>query len=745
MSDVSAIGRVAHPVGSADHDRVRDYLLVRLKALGLQVRSQQAVAASRRNYGGQTYVFGGEVTDLIGVLPGRNPKLPAIAVQAHYDSVQNSPGAADDGAGVASALEVARAVQSGPQPQRDIVFLITDGEELGLVGAHAFWEQDPLARHVGFVVNLDTRGGGGRAAMFETGAEDGPTVRMFERSAVRPTSNSLALFMYKHMPNDTDFTVSKAHGVPGLNFAFIGRQFDYHAFTSTPARLDPGSLQHMGELTLSAVRAAEARAQLPGPGPDLTYSDVFGALLVAYPPGLGWLLLAVAAALLGWAGWRAFKRGETGARETARGALGALALMIALCGGLLAARGLTGVPFGFVAERPLLARFPLYETELFVLSLAVTMGWVAALRGERPLIAAAVLLVTGALAWLAGGSAVIGAACALASLVSLGVLRRAIRPWSGFLGFAAMALVMALLLQALAPSIAYVLEWPLLVAAVAGLAAERLGGFDRGAAPLVLGLIGAVAIGWLLPLGHFVALGVGADYPSGLAPVAWLVALVGAPVLLMTPRPAAVAALLLATCLAGLGVIRFIDSASPEHPRATEIVYLSTPKGPLRLALTPDLDPWTRSALTADGGAIRREDVFPLARKPAYAASARPSTNSLPSASLSDTGPGVTTVTAPAGATVQLVARGGPGVIEIAGVSTPLGRQWTGVIWDTAAGPGARQPFMTIRRSGPVEVRIATITSGWPRDDAPLPPRPRSVMPWAQSDRSVTLAAKMLR
>ena len=38
---------------------------------------------------------------------------------------------------------------------------------------------------IGFIINLEARGGGGRAAMFETGRGDGPTIRAFAPVAMK--------------------------------------------------------------------------------------------------------------------------------------------------------------------------------------------------------------------------------------------------------------------------------------------------------------------------------------------------------------------------------------------------------------------------------------------------------------------------------------------------------------------------------------------------------------------------------
>ncbi|MFO1409168.1 MAG: M28 family peptidase [Steroidobacteraceae bacterium] len=123
LADIAVLARAPHPVGSAAHAAAAEHVLARMRALGLEVREQ---AALERGY---------PVRNLIGVLPGRDRGLPALALMAHYDSVPGSPGAADDSTGVAVALEVARALRAGPPPLRDVALVITDGEARPARGA----------------------------------------------------------------------------------------------------------------------------------------------------------------------------------------------------------------------------------------------------------------------------------------------------------------------------------------------------------------------------------------------------------------------------------------------------------------------------------------------------------------------------------------------------------------------------------------------------------------------------------
>lgn len=92
--------------------------------------------------------------NLIGKLPGRRPEDGAVLFLAHWDhfGICAEPpaeetichGAIDNASGVAVLTEIARRLSRMPQADRDIYFLATTAEELGLLGAHAFAENPPL-------------------------------------------------------------------------------------------------------------------------------------------------------------------------------------------------------------------------------------------------------------------------------------------------------------------------------------------------------------------------------------------------------------------------------------------------------------------------------------------------------------------------------------------------------------------------------------------------------------------------
>ena len=246
MQDVAVIAARPHPTGSAESAAVRAYLTQRMQALGLTVSVRTAALEPKAvkrivKWSGDAKA-NPPLSSLVGVLPGSDRQAPALLLMAHYDSVWGSPGAADDATGVASVLEVVRALKARGAPRRDIIVLLTDGEELGLQGARAFFAGDPLLPHIGAIINAESRGGGGRTGMFQTSHGNGGGVALFAGAVARPSGNSLSAFIYSVLPNDTDLSAAMKGPWLGYNFAFIGRPGLYHSPLATPARLDQGSV-----------------------------------------------------------------------------------------------------------------------------------------------------------------------------------------------------------------------------------------------------------------------------------------------------------------------------------------------------------------------------------------------------------------------------------------------------------------------------------------------------------------------
>lgn len=274
---VEAIARRPRPMGSAEHDRARDYLLAQLRALGLTASVQEAIAS--RTFDDARFA---RVQNVIGVKKGTGHGK-ALVLSAHYDSRAMTPGAADDAVGAAAILETLRAV-SRETFASDVIALFTDGEEEGLLGARAFVGEHPLAKRVGLVINFEARGDGGPALLFQTSGDNGALIRALAEAAPHPAASSLAQAVYSRMPNDTDLSMWLPY-VPGLNVANIGDVARYHAPTDTASHLDERTLQHHGSYALALTRAFAARTLPIAPEPAATYFNA-GPLFVHYPGAL---------------------------------------------------------------------------------------------------------------------------------------------------------------------------------------------------------------------------------------------------------------------------------------------------------------------------------------------------------------------------------------------------------------------------------------------------------------------------
>ena len=248
-------------------------------------------------------------------VPGKSEHT--MALMAHYDSATveadesghqhitdgTSLGAADDGYGVAAIVETLRALKAdGRQPENSLKIVITDGEEVGLIGA-----RNEMRHHradyenVDLVLNLEARGTSGPALMFETSPNNSAVAGYFLSHVKQPVAGSLLPSLYARMPNTTDMAAFIPKGFTVLNIAAIGAAEHYHHPTDAPRYVDHSTLQHYGDQVLSLTRAWAFDGQAPTltADGDLHFFQLWRGLTVRYPAAVGTGLgcLAVIAAL----------------------------------------------------------------------------------------------------------------------------------------------------------------------------------------------------------------------------------------------------------------------------------------------------------------------------------------------------------------------------------------------------------------------------------------------------------------
>jgi hypothetical protein len=281
MKYLEVIGQRPHPIGSTEHAAVRDYIVNELNAQGLHPEVQTATGI---NPAWKGEFRAGTVENVVARLPG-TANTKAVMLVGHYDSVPNGFGASDDGAAVAALLETLRALKSSSALKNDVIFLFTDGEEAGLLGAYAFANEHPWAKDVGLVMNFEARGNHGPSIMFETSGQNGWLINEFAASAPHPVAHSLAYEIYRLLPNDTDFTVFKK-SLPGLNFAYIDGITHYHTALDTVAAVDQRSLQHHGSTALALARHFGNLDLQATRSRNSVYFDLLGLTVVHYSGAL---------------------------------------------------------------------------------------------------------------------------------------------------------------------------------------------------------------------------------------------------------------------------------------------------------------------------------------------------------------------------------------------------------------------------------------------------------------------------
>ena len=511
-----------HVAGSPQQLRVRDYLVQRLEGLGLTVEIQRANGVRQTPRFDRPIAFS-PVENLIAVLPGRDASKPAVALMTHYDSVSFAPGASDDAAGTAALLETARLLAAGPRPERDVVFLITDGEEQGLIGAQTFFDDHPLAKHIGAVVNVEARGSAGPATMFQTSSGNVALIDLWAKHAVAPSGNSLSSAVYRLLPNDSDLSVSLAAGKLGINAAFVGHQFDYHDPMDNAANLDPRTLAHLGQFALTTTRALAMAQTLPEAKEDSIYFDVFHQFVVRYSQGLGWGLLGLA--LVGLALIDPKRLGTTRRAVLVQAAVIMAATLVACLACYAVAKLL--YPGGTMAMRAQLA-----QTDLAMwVYLAMCFGVALWIR-PRPA------------TWL--GAMVVVFVLALASQIAL-------------------------------PGASWLFVWPLLVSLGLGLIAERFGQARNGLEATSM-VLGGIALCFALSLIVYAYVSIGSMMPGVVALAIPFICMLLGP--LMTPwgeaKPARWGALTL-WVLAGLGILGLATTSpfTARHPRPGDLFYLT--------------------------------------------------------------------------------------------------------------------------------------------------------------------------
>ncbi len=183
--------------------------------------------------------------NVIGIKTGTRAVNEIVVVGAHADSVKVSPGANDNGSGVAAVLEAARLLAKVPMA-RTVHFIAFGAEENGLIGSHFYTLSH--ARTVVGMINLDMVGRGAGLLVGNEGSESS-VVDLAERVARR-----LGLQVRRFKLGQSDHVSFEQAGIPSL-FITTGDDDAIHTPGDVADRLDPTSVASAA--MLAAVVAQE--------------------------------------------------------------------------------------------------------------------------------------------------------------------------------------------------------------------------------------------------------------------------------------------------------------------------------------------------------------------------------------------------------------------------------------------------------------------------------------------------------
>ena len=311
IGTIKAITSSPRLVGSPAYEAAKTTVLAQLATLGLETDVQS------------TTLDGVKVENILGRWEGRESN-DAILLSAHLDSVSNSPGATDDGSGVAVILETVRALRAEAPLRNTVIILITGPEENCCYGARAFVTQHPWAKDVRLVVNVDAGGLSGPSILAATGPNAGWLIEQVA-SAIPDPIGSSAIEALGSPATDYTLMFRKA-GWVGFDFNLSWSK-QIHSPLDNVNNLNSASIQHQGEHMLAVVhRFGNISLEFPKV-PRPIYFDVLGLTILYYPSSWAvFILLAVTFVFMG-----VIFLGLQRKRLTPRGiAIGALAFLLSL-------------------------------------------------------------------------------------------------------------------------------------------------------------------------------------------------------------------------------------------------------------------------------------------------------------------------------------------------------------------------------------------------------------------------------
>lgn len=243
-----------------------------LRATGLEVYTQDfsSVIASK------------DITSLRNIyalLPGKRKE--AILIVGHYDLPPFvRQGAADNGSGVATLLELARIFASSPTPQWTMIFMASDCKEYGpMCGSYRFLEESGWKEHLAVAISLDFANLGEMEGIKinNTGLQKGYTPLWLRQIALNSItletnaldSNPLREWLERAFPfAPTEHGIYLRSEIPAINLAGAPKshawQAEYHHTTGdTIEKILPETISHYGKASERLLRSLQLLTEFP--------------------------------------------------------------------------------------------------------------------------------------------------------------------------------------------------------------------------------------------------------------------------------------------------------------------------------------------------------------------------------------------------------------------------------------------------------------------------------------------------
>ncbi len=257
-------------LGSLEARQSTGFLTKQLEALGYQISYMHfdAVIAGRRQVGRNVLAYRqGEIQEIIAVL-------------AHYDTAGTTvQGATDDGSGVGVLLELA-SMFAAVRTHRSLLFVATDGEEWGMLGALDLARNYPDRSRIAAALSLDYVAPGelGEITLGTVGQTTGftpPWLRQIARLAALEQSPPVATpyRITEHVErslllSETDQGPLLAVGIPAVNLGSDSkdrsrREAIHHSNQDTVDNLSVSSVEQYGRIAEQIVRTLDGLRTIP--------------------------------------------------------------------------------------------------------------------------------------------------------------------------------------------------------------------------------------------------------------------------------------------------------------------------------------------------------------------------------------------------------------------------------------------------------------------------------------------------